>query len=394
MSKYHVVIVGGGFGGVQTALKLSEDDRFIVTLITDRENFHYYPSLYRTATGGRRKISSIPLTEIFAGKHLRLLIDEAVSIDRDNRVVKTKVGHKVGYDGLVIGLGVQTNYFGIEGLKELSFGIKSPDDAEKLKAHLHKQLLQDGRPDNYVVVGGGSTGVELAGALGKYVKQIMKSHDMKQSKIHVDLIETEPRLLPRSPKDVSAMVKKRLKKLGVRVYLKTTVRAQTADALMVHNKSIRSHTVIWTAGAVNHPFFNQNEFQLNRQGKVRVDQFLQAEPGIYVIGDNADTPYSGTAQTAIHDGAYVAKNLMRIVDNNEPRPYVAKKSIYVFPAGEGWAAVLWGRVRLYGRIGWVLRSAADLIGYSDFEPWKSAAKRWLAHEQNEDSCVMCHSKKT
>src|SRR5690606_23852136 len=122
----------------------------------------------------------------------------------------------------------------------------------------------------------------------------------------------------------------------------------------------------------------RNGFQLTRTGKVRVDHFLQAEQGIYVIGDNADTPYSGMAQTALYDGKFVAGNLVRLANEEEPAPYIAKKPVYVMPAGPRWAAVLWGRFRIYGLGGWLLRRAADLIAYRDYEPWKMAIDRWLA----------------
>lgn len=383
-------MVGGGFAGIQTALKLSGDNRFVITLVTNNTDFRYFPSLYRTATGGRRMISSIPLTEIFEGRPVQIILDEVTSIDREARVIKTKVGHNIGFEALVLALGVQTNYFNIEGLKELSFGIKTPDDAEELKAHLHKQLIDEGKPDtNYVIVGGGPTGIELAGSLVSYLKHILKSHGLKEQNVHVDLVEAAPRLVPRMPKDISRMIKRRLRKLGIKLYLNTSVQAQTADTLMIHNKAIRSHTVVWTAGVTNHPFFKNNAFQLNKFGKVRVDQYLQSEPGIYVIGDNADTPYSGMAQTALSDGAYVAANLKRVANHEDPTPYHAKKPVYVFPAGERWAAVLWGKIRIYGWLGWILRSLADLTAYNDYEPWKMAAKRWVAQDDTEESCAIC-----
>lgn len=390
MAKHRVVIVGGGFGGVKTALELADDPRFHITLITDHLDFRYYPTLYRTATGGSKRISSIPLREIFAGKRVHLLQDEVVGIDRQARTVKTKIGHTVGYEAVVIGLGVRTNYFHIEGLPELSYGIKSVANAEALKAHLHQQLVADHKPDlNYVVIGGGPTGIELAGELPAYLKYITKQHGMPRRAIHVDLIEAAPRLLPRMPKDLSKRVARRLRKLGVRLYLSTTVQAQTADALMVGDKPIRSHTVIWTAGVANHPFFTEQAFQLAKNGKVRVDQYLQTETGIYVIGDNADTPFSGMAQTALYDGAFVAKNLKRLANKEEARPYVAKKPIYVFPAGPGWAAVLWGRIRIYGRLGWILRSLADLLAYHDYQPWRLASKLWIASGDTEETCPTC-----
>ena len=140
---------------------------------------------------------------------------------------------------------------------------------------------------------------------------------------------------------------------------------------------------------MNNPFFAANEFQLARNSKVRVDQFLQSEPGVYVLGDNADTPYSGMAQTALYDALFIAANLQRIASKQDPRPYVAKKPIYVFPAGPKWAAVLWGPVRIYGRLGWLLRSLADLVQYHDYLPWKLAVKRWTLLDDHEESCAVC-----
>lgn len=384
------MIVGGGFGGIKTALDLADDKRFSVTLITKRPNFRYYPTLYRTATGGKRMISSIPLEDIFKNKPVQILQDKMTGFNREKRIVKTKVGHTVGYDSVVFALGVKTNYFGIDGLDKLSFNIKTTSGAEYLKKHIHKQLLDNSKPDqNYVVIGGGPTGVELAGALPSYIKYVMKKHKLREQRIHVDLVEAAPRLLPRMPKDISWQVRRRLKKLGVRLYLSSSVQAQTADALMVHDKAIRSHTVIWTAGIMNNPFFAKNNFQLTKQGKVRVNQYLQHEPGVFVIGDNADTPYSGMAQTALHDGKYVANYLKTFITHEQPDPYIAKRPIYVFPGGPRWAAVLWGKVRMYGVLGHVLRSLADLVAYNDFEPWHMATKRWMATDDQEDLCAIC-----
>lgn len=388
--KHRVVIVGGGFGGIKTALELADDKRFKITLISDRTDFRYYPLLYRTATGGKRNISSIPLAEIFKDKDVELKQAEVTKLDRPSHTVITKDGETIRFNSLVLALGVQTNYFGISGLKELAYDIKSIEGAEGLKRHLHEQLIDQQKPDyHYVVVGGGPTGIELAAALPSYIKRIMKKHGLRGRTVHVDLVEAAPRLLPRMPKDISWQVKRRLKKLGVRLYLNTSVQAQTADELMVNGKPIRSHTVVWTAGVMNHPFFAANDFQLIRPGKVRVNQYLQHEPGIFVIGDNADTPYSGMAQTAVEDGIYVARYLKTVAADKEPKTYIPKKPVYVFPGGPGWAAVLWGKVRLYGRVGWVLRSLADLVAYSDYEVWHKAALRWAQTEADEDHCPIC-----
>jgi NADH dehydrogenase len=391
VGKLRVVIIGGGFGGVKAALELADDSRLQVTLISQQTDFRIYGTLYRVATGGTKDLSSIPLTEIFQGKSVQIIHDSVQQIDRKAHTITTKVKHVVAYDALIIGIGVQTNYFGIKGLEQYSFGIKTITDAEELKQHLHKQLLTENKPDlNYVVVGGGPTGIELAGALPSYIRKISKQHGLEPRKFHVDLIEAAPRLVPRMPKDMSRSIARHLRKLGVKLYLGTAVQAQTIDSLMVRDKPIRSHTVIWTAGVANHPFFAKQGFQLARNGRVRVDQFLQAEPGIYVIGDNADTPYSGMAQTAIYDGKFVAHNIQRIASKVDPLPYHAKKPVYVLPAGPRYAAVLWGRFRLYGLLGWLLRRAADWVAYHDYENWLFTTRRWLKEDDSEESCPICN----
>ena len=391
MAKHQVVIVGGGFGGVKSALTLAENPLFDVTLIHDQPCLSYFPTMFRTATGGSKKLSAIPLTEIFSRVPIQLVQDSLTGLDRKAQFITTSSNRTFHYDALILALGVKTNYFGIEGLDKFSFGIKTVEDAEKFKNHLHQQLIDDKKPDlNYVIIGGGPTGVELAGALPSYLNKLLKQHNITHKQFHIDLVEAAPRLLPRSPKDLSRNVARHLKRLGIKLYLKTTVKAETADELVINGKSIYSHTVIWTAGVTNNPFFATNSFQLNH-GKVRVDQFLQAESGIYVIGDNADTPYSGLAQTAIYDGLYVARNLIRLANNQELKPYIAKKPIYVFPAGPHWAAVLWGPVKVYGKLGAILRKSADLVGFHDYEPLKLAVERMMSEDENEESCPICAS---
>lgn len=392
MSKQQILIVGGGFGGIKAALELSRDGSFDVTLLSDHNDFRYYPTLYHTATGGTKANSSIPLSRIFADSNITFARGKATSLDRKSKTVTTEDGQNFAYDTLILSLGVVTNYFGIKGLAEFSYGIKSHEEVARLKTHLHQQLIDKRQPDlNYVIVGAGPTGIELAGALPGYIKHLMKQHGIRHRAVHVDLIEAAPRLLPRLPRDTSRMVKRQLKRLGVRLYVGQTVQGETADALMVNGKPIRSHTVIWTAGMTNHPFFKDNGFSLTNRGKVWVDAYLQAEDNIFVIGDNANTPYSGMAQTAVHDGEFVAHNLVLKADGKDPKGYGVKKPITVIPAGERWAAVLWGNMRLYGWIGWILRELGDLKGFLDYEAAPDAAIQWATVFDTEESCPVCLS---
>jgi NADH dehydrogenase len=391
--KNKVLVLGGGFGGIKAALELADNPQFRVTLLSDQEEFRYYPTLYLAATGGRTSASSIPLTEIFSAKNIDIKKGAAKKIDREAKKITTTSGDSYSYDTLIIALGVITNYFGIKGLKEYSFGIKTQQEAKELRDHIHKMLLDDGKPDqNYVVIGGGPTGVELAGALPAYIKHVMKKHHLRDKKLHIELVEAAPRLMPRMPKEYSHALAKHLRRLGITLYLNQTVRAETVDSLVVGDHSIKSHTVAWTAGVTNHPFFGANKFILTDHGKVQVDEFLRAEDSIYVIGDNADTKYSGMAQTALYDAKFVAHNLRRAINGKRMRSYRPKKPVYTTPAGPRWAAVLWNNVHLYGWAGWMLRSAADYAGYHDYEPWWTAGKHWAATYESEPVCKICNPK--
>lgn len=394
MRKQEVVIVGGGFGGVKSALELAGHASFRVTLVADKPFFEYYPMMYHTATGGSKVVSTVPLGEIFKGKRINIIISEAKTLQRKNKTIRLKNGQKLSYNILILALGTVTNYFDIPGMAEYSFSIKSLQGAEKLKQHLHDNLMDPvHREDRYIIIGGGPTGVEIAGALPEYIKYLRKRHGVKgRSKPRIELVEAAPRLMPRMPHSVSRALAKRLRRLGVRLHFKKPVQSESADTLLLDGKPIRTKTVIWTAGIANNPFFKDNNFLLSENGRVQVDQLMQAWPGIFVIGDNADTKYTGMAQTALHDAMYVTKNLKRWAAGKQPHIYKPKRPIYITPAGKGWAVVSWGGLHFYGRIGWWLRKAADWIGYRDVEPWWKATDRLLADRLREDNCLICATK--
>lgn len=390
MAKEKVLIVGGGFGGIKAALELADNPHISVTLLSDQASFRYYPTLYHTATGGRLNNSSIPLPVLFRGKGIKIIHAKATTLDRKAKTMATDTGEVVPFDTLILGLGVITNYFGIEGLQEFSFSIKSTEEAVRFKNHLHQQLLDERKPDlNYVIVGAGPTGIELAGALPQYLRSIMDNHGIKHRAIHVDLVEAAPRLLPRMPRDYGLMIARRLRKLGVKIYTKAAVQGLSADALTINGKPLSSHTVVWTAGVTNHPFFKENNFVLTQRGKVAVDVYLQAEDNIYVIGDNANTPYSGMAQTAIYDGSFIARNLIRKAEGKDLKPYKPKKPITVIPVGANWAATLWGKLRIYGLMATSMREAADLLGFHDYEPWPQAVGQWTTEFGGDEACARC-----
>lgn len=390
MKKEKVLIVGGGFAGVKAALDLSNDNRFEITLLSNSGHFRYYPSLYYAATGGKRANSVISYASLFDDTPVKVIDGTAQTLDRKTKTIITASGEVLPYDTLLLALGVVTNYFGIPGLEEFSYGIKSIEQVEELKAHLHNQLIDERKPDlNYVIVGGGPTGIELAGALPQYIKHLMKTHGIRGRTVHVDLVESSPRLLPRSPRDVSRMLARRLRRLGVKLHLGKVVQGQTADALTVSGKPIQSHTVIWTAGVTNNPFFGANNFVLMNRGKVATDIYLQAEDSIFVLGDNANTPYSGMAQTAVYDGTFVAENLKRRASGKNLKSYIAKEPWSVIPVGARWASATRGGIRMYGLAGWFMRQAADFVAFNDYQPLQEAGKQWLTEFGQEETCKVC-----
>jgi NADH dehydrogenase len=382
-----ITIVGGGFGGVKTALELSKNIHNRITLITDKEDFQYFPALYGTATGKSHLQSWVSLGTIFAGKvNVDVIIDAITAVDPTKQVLTSTSGNTYKYDHLVLSLGAVTTYFGIEGLDHFAYGIKSEAEIKRLKHHLFDEMVNKEIEKQYVIIGGGPTGVELASALGSYIERLRIHHDLPHRRIGITLIEASPRLLPRMHTKTSAKVLKQLHKLHVNVQLGKKVESATADGLMVSGKPLGSHTIIWTSGVANHPFFaaNAKHFELSKNGKVVVNDSLRTKDGIYVIGDNAFTPFSGLAQTALHDAVFVADNFERRRSNRRLKKYRVVSPPVVVPVGETWSAFEWHFMRLYGWPAGLLRKAADIIGYHDILPLGRALGQWRAQTVVEE----------
>lgn len=384
----NITIVGGGFGGVKAALELAEDKKNKITLISDKTDFQYYPALYSSATGHSHLESWVPLGEIFAGKkNVMVQMDTIDKIDTKTKKLTAKSGKTYGYDRCVLALGSVTTYFNIEGLKEYAYGIKSEAEIKELKHHLYRDIAENHTIDkHYVVVGAGPTGVELAAALGSYLRRLCEHYGLKEHAIRIDLIEAAPRVLPRMHESVSRKVTARLKQLGVSVQTGKAVQRETADMIMVSGKPIKSQTVIWTSGVANNPFYeaNKDEFKFAPHGRVAVDQYMRGANDVYVIGDNAATPYTGLAQTALHDAKFIAKNFKREARGMRPHEYRAVEPILIVPVGSGWSVFEWHKLRFYGWPAALLRRAADFVGYSDMLPLGQALGVWHASMIMED----------
>lgn len=211
-----VLIVGGGFAGVKSALKLAQDNNFEVTLISNRTSLLYYPTLYRVATGGEPESAELEYSEIFKNHKIKLVQAEADKLDSQKKQIVTTDNQTFDYDKLIIALGVLTNYFNIPGLQEFSYGVKSVEEAEHLKAHIHEQILSDKKPDlNYVIVGAGPTGIEIAADLGEYIDYLLQLHNINHRHANISIVEASDRVTRTLPIDALRLFKKDLKRLGL-----------------------------------------------------------------------------------------------------------------------------------------------------------------------------------
>lgn len=386
----NVTIVGGGFGGVKAALELAKHKENRITLITNKPDFQYYPALYGAATGRSHLESWVPLAKVFAyTPNVTVIIDTIMEIKPDVNQLISQKGAIYTYERCILALGTVTTYFGIEGLDEFAFGIKSADEIDRLKRHIYHGLTQGENIDKqYVIIGAGPTGVELAAAFGSYLKRVCRKLGIKNSNVHIDLIEAAPRVLPRMSEKASALVKKRLTRLGVTVHTGKKVESADENSITVDGERVATHTVIWTSGVANHPFYTRNSdhFTLAPNGRVEVDEYMS--PGfdnVYVIGDNAATPYTGLAQTALHDAIFVADVIMKRAKDETPSQYKAVMPPVVVPVGARWAIVEWKNIRIAGMLGALVRRAADFIGYSDVLPIGTALGVWRAGREKNDN---------
>lgn len=392
--RHRLVIGGGGFAGVKLAMELANNELFEIVLVSDRSAFEYHAALYRSATGKSPLEVVLPLSGIFKhAENVELVLDRLVSVDNNRKVAISETENEYAYDSLVLALGQVSNYYGIKGLEKNSFSLDTIANTIKLRHHLHDMVLDNKQKNlNFVVVGAGASGTELAAEMGFYIDHLANAHNIDSKPFEVVLIEGSDRPLPALSDKISNKAVQRLDKLDVRMFFNRNVNSISFDSLEADDISLKTHTVVWTAGSKTSPFYSENEgiFKLDDHGKVEVDEFMRANESIYVIGDNANTEYSGMAQTALYDAAFVAKNLRRHVHGHERIAYKPKRPVYVIPAGGSYALMQWGRFVITGYPAWIVRRFADFRLFSYFEPFKLAVKTWRSGSRKaRTTCEIC-----
>jgi len=377
----HVVVVGGGFGGVKAALELSKKQIGRITLISDESYFLHHATLYATATGKNFAESVVPLNTIFANHpNVEIIQDTITSFDPKRRLISGKKDYH--YDKLVLALGSVTTYFNIEGMKEHSYGIKSLDQIKNFHEHIHEELVHNKLDKEYFIIGAGSTGVEMAAALNDYLKELIVTYRLKQKASKVTLIEAAPRIVPHLSKTASAKITRQLKKQGVIVRANHRVGALKDDQIIIDGKSYPTTTAIWTSGVANNPFFKNNadSFNLAADGRVNVGPYLEALQDVYVIGDNNTVPYSGTAWPTLKQAKHVANNITRIATKRPQERFHPTSAPAGIPLGAKWGYVEWHGIYISGRSGAYARRLMELYGYCQLLPFRQAIPVWRAHD--------------
>ncbi len=378
----HTVIIGGGFAGVKAALEISKRKVGKVTLISDEDHFLHHATLYATATGKSMAESVVPLNELFADNpNVTVVQDRLKSIDVTRKIaVCDKGSHE--YDKLILAIGSVTTYFGIDGVAQHSFGIKSLDEVKEFNAHIKDEVIKNRRLDkNYVIIGAGATGVELAGALHEYLEHLSVVHQVPRPRIRITIVEAAPRILPRLSNTASKVVAKRLKQLGIKILVNHKVEQLHKDYITIEGKTVPTETAIWTSGVANNPFFSQNAdlFHLAPNGRVEVNQYLEATRDIYVLGDNNTVKYSGMAWPALDQATFVAKHLARLRAKQPLAAFRPAQPPSGIPVGENWAYVEWHGIYAAGLTGHLIRRRMELRGYKQLLPRSLAVAAWRAH---------------
>ncbi|OHA33724.1 MAG: hypothetical protein A2928_01985 [Candidatus Taylorbacteria bacterium RIFCSPLOWO2_01_FULL_45_15b] len=399
-----ILIVGGGFAGISAARRLAKlvPADVKITLISEKTHFEYHAALYRVVAGRSPLEVCVPLSYVIPEERVEIVSDRVVEILPEVKEIRGASGSRYRADYIVLTLGSKTGYFDISGIKEFSFGFKSIDDALRLRRHIHElfeeckeradDVSRDFRRMHFVLVGGGASGVELAGELADYTRRLAKKHGIDDSLIEIDIVEAGPRLLSNFEKDVSHRVELRLRALGINVFLNRPLLKEDVEGIMLKGMSVEADTIIWTAGVKAHDLYGATKgFSTDKKGRVIVDKYLQpmGHSNIFVAGDAAATLYSGMAQTAIRDGVLISRNILRDI---KMRPMVGYKAIppaYSIPVGPNFAATIFSFFSFYGRFGWYLRRMADLRFFMSILPFSYAWKAWAAGRVLSESCPVC-----
>lgn len=355
-TRLRVVIVGGGFGGLYAARGLARSP--VNVTIVDKHNYHLFrPMLYQVATGllSADEIAAPIRSIVRKHKNIDVLMAEVIGIDPQTRIVKT-LEAELSYDYLILATGITYNYFGHDEWKEIAPGLDSVDDADRIRGKILRafetaerlaaecDFAKEAANDEiqalltFVLVGGGTAGVEMAGTIAEMARLALKGdfRHIDPRSAHILLCEAAPRILPTYPEELSERAREHLQRIGVDVRVNAKVESVDSTGVVVNAQRIHSQTVLWSAGVVASPAGRWLGAETDKSGRVKVnaDFSVPGHSNIFAIGDTAaivapsrnlfgikrkqPEMLPGVAQPAIQEGRYVATLISRRVKGRQP----------------------------------------------------------------------------
>ncbi len=391
----HVVIIGGGFGGLQAAKGL-RDAPVNVTLI-DKRNFHLFqPLLYQVATGGLGPAEiAAPIRALLKRqRNTRVLNAEVVDIDPQTQTVYLREGEPIPYDYLILAAGSTYHHFGHEEWSRYAPGLKTVEDAQEIRRRVllaleHAERETDPQRQQewltFVIVGGGPTGVELAGALAELVRVTVRGEyrQFDPAATRLLLLEAGPRLLPTYPPNLSETARRSLQRLGVEVQMGAMVTHVGEEGVQYTYQGeavqVRARTVLWAAGVRSVPLAerlaDRASLPTDKGGRIIVNPDLSVPgyPNLFVIGDLAHyahqtgTPLPGVAPVAIQQGIYVARVIRDRLRGRTPPPFRYRDKGDMAVIGRKAAVAKIGKLQLTGFIAWLAWLFVHLLYLVGFE---------------------------
>lgn len=397
MANTKVVILGGGFAGLNAAKAFGNSD-FDVWII-DKTNHHLFqPLLYQVASAALSPGDiAVPIREILSPyPNVTAIMGEVTEIDKDNKQVVLQNGDRIGYEFLIVALGARHCYFGNDQWEPFAPGLKTLVDALKIRERILMSFEKAERCDsiseakkylNFVIIGGGPTGAEMAGAISEIAYQTMLKNfrriDTTKTKIY--LIEGSDHILPVYPEKLSLKAQKYLENFGVIVVTGKRVIGISDEGVTVEGMFIPSHNVVWAAGNQASPVLKTLNVPLDKQGRIKVDADLSIpdHPELFVIGDAAccmdkkGNPLPALAPVAVQQGRYLAQIIRKRLPKSSRPPFVYFDKGTMATIGKRKAIGMFGKIQFSGLIAWLGWCFVHILYLIGFRNRITVLMQWL-----------------